>query len=361
MSELKPSGFGRYKIVAELGQGGMGIVYRAFDPVHEREVALKILPSTDPILLSRFKREFRALADVDHPNVVKLFELTSDGETWFFTMEILDGIDLLNYVKFGIFQSPAEIRDGDARECDAALHITGEFNLSELSNERLQRLRHGLAQLVGAIAALHANGIVHRDIKPSNVIVTPDARIVLLDFGLIAETDASGSHKSLHQQILGTVAYMSPEQAVCDPVSPASDWYSVGVMLYQALTGELPFSGNALDVLANKRSQDPVSPREIKSSVPQDLNDLCMELLCRRPAGRPGAADILQRLGEQNYECAPTKESPPNEFALVGRDSQLRALRDAYQAMLGGQTQVVFVQGRSGDGKSALAEAFVEQ
>jgi len=286
------SRFGRYQIVEELGRGGMGIVYRAIDPVQQRHVALKTLPHADPLLLSRFKREFRALAGLDHPHVVKLFELTSDGETWFFTMEMIEGVDLLNHVGL---RSPHATHHEALEDDDP--DVTQVYQLFELSADRLERIRDGFAQLAGAIAALHANGIVHRDIKPSNVMVTPAGKVVLLDFGLVAMTDASGAHQSLHHQVTGTAAYMSPEQAACEPVSSAADWYSVGVMLYQALTGRLPFTGKALDILVNKQKQDPVPPREIEPAVSDEWNDLCVALLQRDPKQRPAAEAILEILG----------------------------------------------------------------
>ncbi len=355
--DAQRSQLGRYMIIEELGRGGMGIVYRAFDPVHERQVALKTLPSTDPILLSRFKREFRVLAGLDHPHVARLFELTSDGEKWFFTMELVDGVELLHYIVYGSTQPSPATTDPALTESGSSQQITRELNLAE----QIERLRDGFAQLTAAIAALHVSGIIHRDIKPSNALVTRDGRVVLLDFGLIAETDSSGSHLSQHQQVMGTVAYMSPEQAACDPVTPASDWYSMGVMLYEALTGRLPFSGNRLDVLATKRTTDPVPARQIESSVPQDLSDLCVALLSRRPEGRPDAEEILQRLGKQQHERLTAKEPRPHGVPLVGRESHLRALHDAYRVMLDGQAQVVFLRGPSGDGKTALAETFLEQ
>ncbi len=342
--EAKRSQLGRYRIIEELGHGGMGIVYRAFDPVHGRQVALKTLPNTDPTLLSRFKREFRLAEELNHPHVARLFELTSEGEKWFFTMELVDGVELLQYVIHGPSQFSVVPSEGASIEGGSELQITRELNPAE----QIERLRDGFSQLTDAVDALHASGIIHRDVKPSNVLVTRNGRVVLLDFGLIAETDSSGSYLSEHQQVMGTVAYMSPEQAACDPVTPASDWYSMGVMLYEALTGRLPFTGKRLDVLTTKRTTDPVPAREIQSSVPQDLNDLCMALMCRRPEGRPDADEILQRLGRHPHERATAKEPQSHRFPLVGREPHFRALRNAYQGMLGGQAQVVFLPGRSG-------------
>ena len=351
-----PSRFGRYEVIEELGRGGMGIVYRAYDPVYERQVALKTLPTNDPALLSRFKREFRVLADADHPNLVKLFELSSEGGTWFFTMEVVEGVDLLNFVRSGFNPPPVEVTDNASHTGDLTLiHTAGASEGYE------RRIRDGFTELAGAIAELHTSGVVHRDIKPSNVIVTPVGRVVLLDFGLLAEIDPSGMHLSLHPQVMGTAAYMSPEQAACEPVSPASDWYSVGVMLYQSLTGVLPLSGSVLEVLANKQNLDPVPPREIEPSISRDWSDLCLDMLSRDPERRPSAEDILLRLGGDPHENAHSHVSVADETSLVGRTTELQQLLRTLQTVRSGQPKCVFVKGESGMGKSALAETFIEE
>ena len=162
----------------------------------------------------RFKREFRTLLGVAHPNLITLYELIYDGKNWFLTMELLEGVNFLQYVR------------GEA-----------------LTTARWDRLREAARQLATGIAWLHAAGKLHRDIKPTNVIVTREGRVVLLDFGLVVEQGFDGLHQSTEQHILGTAAYMAPEQAVGLPVSSAADWYSVGVMLFEALTGRVPFLG----------------------------------------------------------------------------------------------------------------------
>ncbi len=335
----------------------MGVVYRAFDPSHQRYVALKTLPHTEGTLLSRFKREFRVLAHISHPNIVKLFELSSDGETWFFTMEIIDGVDLMTHLGCGSGQAVAAEGRLDAGD----LELTQQLTPSGFSVKKQQRILQAFAQLAEAIATMHASGIVHRDIKPSNVMITPEGRLVLLDFGLVAETDPSGIYQSVHQSVMGTAAYMSPEQAACEAVSAASDWYAVGVMLYQALTGQLPFSGKPIDILFNKQRHRPVPPGEIDPSLPREWNDLCMVLLSRNPANRPRADEIVQRLGGQIDRHTLTKASDHDEFPLVGRESHLQTLGEAWNAVRDGHAQSVLIEGRSGNGKSALVDAFIER
>lgn len=349
--QTQPSKFGRYEVLGELGRGGMGVVYRAFDPLHRREVAVKTLPSSDPTKLTRFKREFRTLVDINHPNVVKFFELSSDAGTWFFTMEIVAGIELLDYVGYGIAKDPTSASQDDSDIVSQTVHAT------TTSEQRINTLRRCFGQLALALDTLHKHGIVHRDIKPSNVIVTDEGRVVLLDFGLVAETDTAGMHQSLH--IMGTAAYMSPEQAACEPVSPASDWYSMGVMLFQALTGSLPHSGKMVDILVNKQTTDAPSPQDFSTTVTDDWNDLCVALLRRDAERRPSATDILNRFNAHVLDEQELYEPQLDVASLTGRDTQLRAIHDCWLAVRNGDSTSVFVEGESGTGKSALVEAFI--
>ena len=301
-----------YIIEAELGRGGMGIVYRAFDKSQQRVVAVKTLPRTDPVSLQRFKQEFRSLEGINHKNLVRLFKLASDGRNWFFSMELIEGTDFVSYVRGG--GNPGRF----VADPDEAFSLLREI-----------RLRRGFAQLAEGLHFLHRAGIVHRDVKPSNVMVSGDERVVLLDFGLAARFEKSGDYLSSQDNVVGSAHYMAPEQAASLPVSPASDWYATGVLLYEALTGSLPFPGSPFRALLDKRDRDPAWPRNLISSVPDDLNQLCIDLMQRNPASRPNGEEILERLRVTETELLRGRrdsllheESP----GLVGRKAHLQTL-----------------------------------
>ncbi len=215
--------------------------------------------------LYRLKQEFRALADVTHPNLVTLYELLSDGDEWFFTMELIEGQNLLEYILErtcpGRLDSASDFSRAPTLDVEPELQdpgVTQPFGYKGLESRtvetssplpalnsplNVERLRDAFAQLTEGVCALHEAGILHRDIKPPNVLVTREGRVVLLNFGLAAELAPADLSQSVH--LVGTPSYMSPEQAAALAVSEASDWYSVGVMLYEALTGRLPFTGEA--------------------------------------------------------------------------------------------------------------------
>ncbi len=371
MSAVDFVGTPRFRVLSRLGHGGMGVVYRAHDEERGVDVALKTLHKLDAGGLYRLKQEFRSLADVSHPNLVALHELVVEGDQVFFTMDLVEGSDLVEHVRLGG-------RGGDAnpREWNHSTVTAGQPGPERVTSGTapeptaaqvrgtgldLGRLRAVLKQLVAGVRALHAAGKLHRDIKPSNMLVTPDGRVVLLDFGLVSQRRQGVSGD---RGLMGTPAYMSPEQAQDQPLGPASDWYSVGVVLFEALTGVLPFRGAVAEVLAAKARFPALSPAQLAPDAPEDLVALCDALLRIEPERRPTGEDIARRLGDQRgIERALGAPSglEEREPALIGRDAELAALVAALAEVHAGEPVVVWAHGRSGIGKSTLIEHFLAE
>jgi serine/threonine protein kinase len=357
--------FDRFDDVAYLGEGGMGFVYRAFDRQRRETVAVKVIRHRSPSLLYRFKREFRSLVDLDHPQLIRLHELLAVEGHMCITMELIDGRDFLGYVRGG------RATPGSTTLREDAGHLTSEqpSESSEppargLDIEQLERLREALLQLAHGLDYLHKAGRLHRDIKPSNALVTSQPRVVLLDFGLVARLRPSGDHTTTEPLLMGTAAYMSPEQAAQLPLSPASDWYSVGAMLYQALTGRLPFTGSTISILLSKQQEDPPRPEDLVADAPADLAQLCVEMLQRDPAARTKGDQILERLGQGRSSAARAAEPavvPSGPTPVVGRQRELVELEKAYQLARQQRTVVVRMRGGSGLGKTTLLEQFLDR
>jgi len=348
-------GTDRFKILKRLGAGGMGVVYEAFDQKRGKTVALKTLINAEASYIYRLKTEFRSLSDVAHPNLVSLYELMSDGTYWFFTMELIDGVNFLEYVRDSDEETPVlSLEELDTFE---TLPLPASFR-SLPFNER--RLRDALRQLAEGLNVLHESGKLHRDIKPTNILVTPQGRLVILDFGLVADIEQQKVEQSL--AMVGTPSYMSPEQVAQQPTSAASDWYNTGVMLYEALTGRLPFDGNLVEVLTKKQSVEPPPPSEISLEIPDDLNILCRDLLRLRPQSRPTGREVISRLeGEGRIVDSAAEEVTAAEERLVGREEQLTELENAFALVKKGKPETRYIYGTSGMGKSALARHFLQK
>jgi len=352
----------RFVVVRQLGAGGMGVVYEVFDRERGGSVALKTLRQLDPATLYRFKKEFRALADLTHPNLVHLFELVSLGDEWFFTMELVDGADFVEYVRA---RAPERWEGGwDGVTAPVARIASADPSSGTGSGPHhavdILRLRAALRQLAQGVAALHGAGKLHRDLKPSNVLVTKDGRVVICDFGLVTEQLANRLDRSREQRVIGTAAYMSPEHAANQALTEASDWYSVGVILYRALTDRLPFEGNEKEVLHEKQVSEPPEPRRVAHGVPDDLNQLCVDLLRRLPERRPPGPTVLAQVGGA-LSVAPALSSLPAETVFVGRRHQLAQLGQALAQVKQGQAVAVLVHGPSGMGKTALVRHFLDR
>ncbi len=358
-------GTDRFELLGRLGEGGMGVVFEARDRKGGGHVALKLLPSVAPDAILSFKQEFRALADLSHPNLVSLGELVVDGDDYFFTMELVRGVDFLQWVRPDDRFERTETPSADTMQ--VPLHLL-ERSMARLRTERPPtrvprrfdevRLRDAFGQLVRGLSALHGGGKVHRDIKPSNLLVEPTGRVVLLDFGLVADLDAARRGEGA---LVGTPGYMAPEQAASKQVGPPADWYSAGVLLYQSLTGRLPIDGPAHEVLLRKQTDEPISPRDLVEDVPDDLAELAMHLLRFDPAERPSGRRIARRLGLP--EVAPasldTLSSVGDAVPFVGRLPELRQLGEAFGAARSGAVSVL-VLGESGVGKTALVRHFLD-
>ncbi len=355
----------RFRIVRELGSGGMGVVYEAFDSERHARVAIKTLLQLTPDSLTRFKREFRALQDVHHPNLVQLGELIAEGDEWFFTMELVEGDDFRSYVR------PSEPQSGNVARLTprsnpsdtalAAAHTARISSTDEAPRVRRydeERLRACVRQLSLGLAALHEAGMVHRDVKPSNIRVETGGRLVLLDFGLVTELDGTGS---TGHAIVGTPVYMAPEQAMARAVlGPEADLYAMGVLLFEALTGGPPFEGTGLEILLAKQQGEAPRPGKEVTGVPADLDDLCARLLRRDPAARPTAAQVVRMLAPMSERRSTRPAPPPQPAPFVGRADELAELNLALSDVRIGGALTLLVQGESGVGKSSLVKRFVE-
>lgn len=318
---------GEYQLLGELGRGGMGAVFEARHTKRGHHVALKILPTVDGRSLQYFKGEFRRMAEINHPNLIGLQTLQADGGVWFFTMELVRGTDLFSYVR-------------PDNKCDSA------------------RLRTVLPQMAAALFKLHSENIIHCDLKPSNVLVDQEGRVVVLDFGL-AFKGGKTDHISA-DRIAGTPAYMAPEQAAGGSVTGAADWYAVGVMLYQMLTGKLPVTGDSMLELMQRKQAQPASQCKVSDESLSDLANLANELLAIDALKRPNALEIAERLTSTTDDS--TVITAKSETVLVGREKQIALLRSAFEKVQCSSTpSIVFVNGRSGEGKTSLVEHFISK
>ena len=273
----------RYEISGPLGGGDMGTVYLARDGVLDRDVALKVLREQyagSEEFVDRFEREAKAAASLNHPHIVSVYDRgrTEDG-TYYIAMEHVPGGTLKDRV----------LRDGPLGPVEA--------------------VRVG-AQVAGALGVAHAGGIVHRDVKPQNVLLTTDGDAKVADFGIArAASEASLSSGGL---VLGTAKYMFPEQAMGDPTGPESDLYSLGVVLYEMLTGEVPFEADSAVGVAMKHVTEPPRPlREVNPAVLQALDAVVMRLLQKKPGDRyPGAAELIAELERTSEGLSPAFAAP---------------------------------------------------
>lgn len=371
---------GDYELLRQVGAGGMGIVFEARHRERNTVVALKTLHKLEPVALWRLKTEFRSVADVLHRNLVLLHELCFADGVWFFTMEYVEGENLSSLLKraaeekHGISLSNSmsmdtatvEPRSDSSPSAEPTLTSGPEMVVASPS-PKLPYFAPGRAptplldtgavrklftELAEGILALHEARRLHCDIKPANIMVAKDGRAVLLDFGLVNDR----SVPRMEELLMGTPSYMAPEQAAGQPATEATDWYALGIMLYESLSGQRPFPPlrSLHDVQRREAAPLPPSP-----DVPEDLRQLCLALLQRDPSQRPTGLQVLRVL---RGEAAPTEPMPtlPTGRLLVGRQQQLDALHDAWRTVRAGSPVTVHVYGRSGLGKTSLVQHFLD-
>jgi eukaryotic-like serine/threonine-protein kinase len=250
----------RYRVLSEIGRGGMGVVYDAIDSETGEHVAIKVLSSRKDGLL-RFKNEFRLASRLTHPNLVALYDLVITDEIAYFVMEHAPGVDLRKYVR------------GTHRAAN------------------LPKLYACLTQMLDALECLASAGIVHRDLKPSNVIVSDEGHVKLLDFGLAGASDTPDFTAAM---LAGTPTYMSPEQIDGRVLGPASDLYGLGVIVYELLCGEPPFTGIQRNVLHAHRHAYPVPPSDKVEGLPPELDLWVLRLLAKKPEDRFASTDAAR-------------------------------------------------------------------
>jgi serine/threonine protein kinase len=263
-------GNGRYELHEPIATGGMATIFKAWDTRVERIVAVKILRSlakTDRRAIERFRREAHAAARLSHPNAVTIYDFLEERGEHYLIMEYVVGVNLKQYLARKGTLSPQE-----------AVQIT--------------------SQVCSVLQVAHAQGFIHRDIKPQNIMITPDGQAKLTDFGIVRVMEAAGLTNT--GIVLGTADYLAPEQARGDPLSPASDLYSLGVVLYEMLAGRPPFVGSSAVQVAMQHTQNvPPPPSKYNPRIPRALELVVKKALQKDPARRYTTAEAMRKaLGE---------------------------------------------------------------
>ncbi len=333
--------FNRYEITGELGRGGMGVVYRSHDPLLNREVAIKLIPPTllSPETEQRFQREAQLVAQMDHPAIVPIYDLGQHEGALFFVMPIVQGANLRSFMR----DSSLLLRD---------ILDTG-------------------IQVAEALDYSHARGVFHRDIKPENIMVVREenarVRVRIMDFGLARASTENRITKT--GTIVGTLAYLSPEQVSASSVDHRSDIYSLGTVLYECMTGEPPFSGELQSILYRIVHEIPQPLRPFGTDIDRELEALILACLAKESGKRPQrageVADELRRLQARLHDSdltksvALTRQLVMPRVALspfIGRTKELGELQQRLNAVIAGECQFVVVAGEPGVGKTRLLD-----
>ncbi|MCC7070085.1 MAG: protein kinase [Deltaproteobacteria bacterium] len=365
------STIGRFHIVAELGRGGMGIVYKVKDPRNGQLMALKMIP---PEALARadselrFKREFRAMQRVEHPNVIRVFDAGTHEGCPYFTMELIEGRDVRRWL------------DGDEPVVPSGKDPPPAGLLTEEQRRRLndpvrtKKLADAIVQVAYALAEIHRHRIVHRDLKPDNILVSKAGVVKLMDFGIAKQLSGASEHSS-GGMVVGTFKYLSPEQALGAEVDGRADLYCLGIILYELLAGRHPFySENSVGYAYHHARKPPPDIVKFNPEVHKGLKAVCERLIKKDARERfPTAEDVVAAIREAmtgfaeemstKYRAAPkASKDLPFELAkdqlfapsLVGRASAQRQLLTSVEQLLAGRGAIVALTGPRGIGKTRL-------
>jgi tetratricopeptide (TPR) repeat protein len=335
----------RYEIIEPLGTGGMGSVYKAVDKKLNEEVAIKLLRkeiASDRKTIERFANELKLARRIVHRNIARMYELMEYEETPFITMEFVPGEDLSRFIK----------------------------RIGKLPEEKAVAI---VKQVCEGLREAHRLGVTHRDLKPQNIMIDTEGNARVMDFGIARSITTKGQTEL--GTIIGTPDYMSPEQAEGKEADARSDIYSLGVVIYEMLTGQVPFSGDSSMSIAMKHiTQVPLDPQEINSQISGEINSLIMKCLEKdREQRYQDIEELLLELGdiEKSIGIAAAPEGPhlpsfleageeaePPRPVFVAREQELDKLADSLKTALLGKGRVLFVTGEAGSGKTALLQEF---
>ena len=288
----------RYEVLESLGSGGMAMVYRCRDLNLQREVALKVLRETyiqDPTFQANFLQEARAAANLSHPNIVTVFDFGQDQNRLYIVMEYVSGTDLKTLMRR-----------------QTVLPI--------------QRAVSIMVKIAKGVGYAHRAGLVHCDLKPQNILITADGGAKITDFG-ISRALASISPDERVEVVWGSPQYFAPEQAAGGPPSPSSDVYSLGVILYEMLTGVLPFEADDAQTLAELHLHaDPVPPKSLNPEIPDNLNNIILKVLAKEPSARYRTADQFARILQNFTESEPRSIAPMSSDDVLEPTSESRTM-----------------------------------
>jgi predicted ATPase/predicted Ser/Thr protein kinase len=337
---------GRYEVQEELGKGGMGRVYKVLDKELGEPVALKTLNpdiAADKITIERFRNELKVARKITHRNVCRMHDINKEKATYFITMEYVPGEDLKSLIR----------RKGKLAEEEA-------ISLA--------------AQVCAGLGEAHRLGVIHRDLKPQNIMIDEEGKARIMDFGIACSRETKGvTEEGL---VIGTPDYMSPEQVEDGEAEPRSDLYSLGVVLYEMVTGRVPFEGKtALSIAFKHKTEMPLHPRKFNDRISEEFSSVilkCLEkekekryqtaedFLADLESLREGLTALLypQRPRLPGFLLEPGAESPGTRPVFVAREQELSQLGEWLDASLTGKGQVVFITGEAGGGKTALLQEF---